>query len=112
MLLPGCYPPKAFAPHMEVDPRFWGNSNLPRYRLDKQVEFLWNFLTFVRVPKNNRITETENIQKNKDNYLFFGIEQSSCITLQGINISPDKAYLKMIFLFPQVGYVSFLEGNM
>ena len=24
---------------------------------------------------------------------------------------PDKAYLKMSFLFPQVGYVSFLEGT-
>ena len=34
-------------------------------------------------------------------------------TLQGINIPnspPDKAYLKMIFLFPQVGYVDFLAG--
>ena len=32
-------------------------------------------------------------------------------TLQGITIyPPDKAYLKMIFLFAQVGYVSFLEG--
>ena len=33
-------------------------------------------------------------------------------TLQGTNISPFlKALLKMIFRFPQVGYVSLLEGT-
>ena len=31
-------------------------------------------------------------------------------TLQGTNISPEKSNLKMIFLFPRVGYVSSLEG--
>ena len=31
-------------------------------------------------------------------------------TLQGTNVSPKKSILKMIFLFPQVGYVNFLEG--
>ena len=33
------------------------------------------------------------------------------ITLQGTNISHPKSLLMMIFLFPQVGYVSFLEGT-
>ena len=33
-------------------------------------------------------------------------------TLLGINISPSKAFLKMSFFFPQVGYVNSLEGNM
>ena len=34
-------------------------------------------------------------------------------TLQGTNISPwFPAYLKMMFLFRQVGYVSFLEGTL
>ena len=31
-------------------------------------------------------------------------------TLPGTNISPEKSILKMIFLFPKVGYVNFLEG--
>ena len=36
----------------------------------------------------------------------------TCITLQGANISPwCLAYLKMIFLFFQVGYVNSLEGR-
>ena len=32
-------------------------------------------------------------------------------TLQGTNISPKNGILKMIFLFPKVGYVSSLEGT-
>ena len=32
------------------------------------------------------------------------------VTLQGTNISPKNGILKMIFLFPKVGYVNFLEG--
>ena len=32
-------------------------------------------------------------------------------TLLGTTISPPRVYSKMIFLFPQVGYVSSLEGN-
>ena len=31
-------------------------------------------------------------------------------TLQGTNISPKNGILKMIFLFPKVGYVNSLEG--
>ena len=32
-------------------------------------------------------------------------------TLQGTNISPKNGILKMIFLFPKVGYVNSLEGT-
>ena len=39
---------------------------------------------------------------------FFGLFQVS--TLQETNISPKNAILKMIFLFPRVGYVNPLEG--
>ena len=33
------------------------------------------------------------------------------VTLLGINISPTKAFLKMSFLFPQVGYLNSLVVN-
>ena len=29
---------------------------------------------------------------------------------RGLTYPPDKAYLKMMFLFPRLGYVNFLEG--
>ena len=38
---------------------------------------------------------------------YSGKSKSNKTTLQGTNISPTKAVLKMIFLFPLVGYVSF-----
>ena len=36
---------------------------------------------------------------------------TSDIPSRELTYPPEMAYLKMIFLFPQVGYVNFLEGN-
>ena len=42
-------------------------------------------------------------------FFFFGCDLI-CIPAKELTYLPDKAYLKMIFLFAQVGYVSSQEG--